>query len=116
MEFAQYSDEQLWEIGNALMDNLMQASTEIDHQRHVQDFTQRLRDIVQPEYFERVVKKYQQEKGLFTERTPVDIFRRENSVAFVWKQGFSIAKGEFVAEMVMMRIDGRWLVDHAAVF
>ncbi len=38
------------------------------------------------------------------------------SVAMIWKQSFSLQAGEFVAEMVLIEHDGRYLVDHVMVF
>ena len=116
MNFEQLDDQKIWDIANPIMDNLMDASARIDHAGHVRDFTQRMRSIVTPEYLERVCKQYQSEKGHFTERTPVAIFRRPNSVAIIWKQGFSKAQGEFVAEMVLVMDGEKYLVDHVMVF
>ncbi|MGX5202220.1 hypothetical protein [Aliikangiella sp. IMCC44632] len=49
MNFQKMSESEIWAIANPIMDNLMQASTDIDHQRHVQDFTDRAKAIVTPE-------------------------------------------------------------------
>ncbi|MDA0119203.1 hypothetical protein [Vibrio sp. T11.5] len=116
MDFEQMSEQALWELANPLMDNLMQASTEINHAKHVQDFTPRLRDIVKPDYFERVVKQYQSQKGVFADRVPVALFKRPDSTAFVWKQGFSRVEGDYVAEMVLVYREGKIMVDHVMVF
>ncbi|TXI37677.1 MAG: hypothetical protein E6Q59_07500 [Nitrosomonas sp.] len=114
--FETISEQQLWAIANPIMDNLMNASTQIDHARHVRDFTGRLKAIVTPDYFQCICQQYQAEKGYFTTRTPVAIFRRPDSAALVWKQSFSKAPGEFVAEMVLVYRDNRYLVDHVMVF
>jgi len=116
MSFEQMTDQEIWNIANPIMDNLMEASTRIDHLKHVQDCTERMREIVTPEYLEHVCKQYQSEKGFFTERAPVAIFKRPNSAAIVWKQYFSKAAGEFVAEIVLVKEGGKYLVDHAMVF
>lgn len=116
MNFDQMTDQQLWDIANPIMDNLMEASTRIDHTAHTRDFTDRVRRIVTPEHLERVCKQYQAEKGFFTQRSPVSLFRRPTSVAFVWKQFFSKAPGEFVAEIVLVKEGERYLVDHALVY
>lgn len=116
MSFEQMTDEQIWEIANPIMDNLMDASTHIDHARHVRDFTARVRSIVTREHLERVCKQYQSEKGFFTGRTPVAVFKRPNSAALVWRQYFSKAPGEFVAEIVLVKDGEKYLVDHALVF
>ncbi|WP_434998166.1 hypothetical protein ACRZ5S_04765 [Vibrio scophthalmi] len=116
MNFAHMSDERVWQIADDLMDNLMVGSTMIDHAQHTRDFTQRMRDIVTPEYLQRVCVHYQDEKGFFTQRERVALFRRPDSFALVWKQAFCKVDGEYVAEMVMVERDGRILVDHVMVF
>lgn len=116
MTFETLSDEELWAIANPIMDNLMEGSTEINHAKHCRDFTQRMLNIVTPEYLEKVCKSYQEEKGFFTTRLPVALFRRPGSIAFVWIQHFSKAKGDHVAEMVLVSEDDRFLVGHALVF
>jgi hypothetical protein len=63
-----------------------------------------------------VCAQYQCNKGFFLERVPVAVFKRPDSAAFVWKQGFTKAKGEFVAEMVLVHQGGNFLVDHVMVF
>jgi hypothetical protein len=44
------------------------------------------------------------------------VFKRPGAVAIVWKQWFTKAPGEFVAEMLLIEKDGKYLVDHAMVF
>ncbi len=116
MNFEQLSEQQILAIAGPIMDNLMDASTHRDHARHVRDFTDRLKDIVTADYFECICQQYQAEKGLFTTRTPVAVFRRPVSAAIIWKQSFTKAPGEFVAEMVLVYRDGRYWVDHVIVF
>jgi len=116
MNFQEMSEEEIWDIANPIMDNLMQASTDIDHARHVQDFTDRAKSIVTKEHLERVCTKYQLEKGHWEKREPIAVLRRPDSVAVIWKQFCSKAKGEYVAEIVLTHNQGRYLVDHAMVF
>lgn len=116
MNFEKMSDQQLWDIANPIMDNLMDASTQLDHAKHVRDFTERMKAIVTPEYFQRICQQYQAEKGYFSTRMPVAVFRRPDSVAIVWKQSFTKAPGEFVAEMVLVHKNGKYWVDHVMVF
>ncbi|PIE71710.1 MAG: hypothetical protein CSA22_01290 [Deltaproteobacteria bacterium] len=59
MNFEEMSQEEILAIANPIMDNLMEASTEINHQK---------------------------------------------------------AKGEFVAEMVLVKVDGQYKCDHVMVF
>ena len=110
------SDDEILRVANPIMDNLMDASTAIDYDRHIRDFSDRMKAIVTKEYLQKVCEKYQREKGFFSRREPVAVFRRPGAVAIVWKQWFTKAPGEFVAEMVLIEKDSRFLVDHAMVF
>ena len=116
MTLAQKSDAEILAMANPIMDNLMEASTAIDHERHVRDFTDRLKAIVTKDHLEKVCLQYQCEKGYFSGREVIAIFRRPNSVAIVWKQRFTKVAGEFVAEMVLVEQGSRGLVDHVMVF
>jgi len=115
INFESMSEQQIWDIANPIMDSLMDASTQLDHERHVRDFTDRMKAIVTPAYLQRVCQQYQSEKGYFSSRIPVAVFRRPDSAAIVWKQSFTKAPGEFVAEMVLVSENDRYLVDHAMV-
>jgi hypothetical protein len=116
MNFEKISEKEILDIANPIMDNLMEASTDIDHERHTRDFTDRIRRIVTKGHLQKVCEDYQAEKGFFGERTLVAVFKRPDSAAIVWKQSFTKAKGEFVAEMVLVHQNGRFLCDHAMVF
>lgn len=116
MNFLSLSDADILAIANPIMDKLMEASTRIDHAAHVRDFTDRIKAIVTPEHLDYVCRQYQAEKGLFAARQPVAVFKRPDSAAIVWRQNFTKAQGDFVAEMVLVHRDGRYLVDHVMVF
>ena len=116
MNFEDMSEEEIWGIANPIMDNLMAASTNIDHENHVKDFTDRAKAIVTKEHLEKVCKKFQSEKGQWLHREPVAVLRRPDSAAIIWKQFCSNAKGEYVAEIVLTYKNNRFLVDHAMVF
>ena len=116
MTLESMSDDEILRVANPIMDNLMDASTAIDHERHIRDFSDRMKAIVTKEYLQKVCKNYQLEQGYFSRREPVAVFRRPGAVAIVWKQWFTKAPGEFVAEMVLIEKVSRFLVDHAMVF
>ena len=116
MNFQEMDDHQILSIANPIMDNLMDASTEIDHARHVRDFSDRLKSIVTKDYLEAVCKDYQNHKGYFKDREFVALFKRPQSVAIIWKQTFTKAQGDFVAEMALIHKNGKYLVDHVMVF
>jgi hypothetical protein len=116
MTLESMSEDEILRVANPIMDNLMEASTAIDHERHIRDFSDRMKAIVTKEYLQKVCEKYQKEKGYFSRREPVAVFKRPGAAAIIWRQWFTSAPGEFVAEMVLIEKDGRFLVDHAMVF
>ena len=116
MNFEEMLTYEILGIANPIMDNLMDASTNINHTEHVKDFTDRIKNIVTKEYLQKVCEQYQSEKGFFEERKFVAIFRRPDSAVIIWKQTFTKAKGEFIAEMLLVHKDGKYLVDHVMVF
>ena len=108
MNFENMSEKEVSDIANPIMDNLMNASAQIDHEKHVQDFTDRLKSIVTKEHL-------QKEKGVFSERSLLFILRRPDSAIITWKQTFTKADGEYLAEMVLVNKKGKFLVDHTWV-
>lgn len=75
-----------------------------------------MKEIVTKDYLQKVCEHYQFEKGYFYQRELVAVFKRPNSAVIVWKQTFTKAKGDFVAEMVLVKVDGKYLCDHVMVF
>jgi hypothetical protein len=116
MNFMEMSENEILAIATPMMDNLMQASTDIDHVKHVRDFTDRAKGIVTKEHLAWVCQKYQSEKGTWTQRELITVLKRPDSAAIIWKQFCSKAEGEYVAEIVLTYQKGRFLVDHAMVF
>lgn len=116
MTLADKSDREILAVADPIMDNLMEGSTEINHDKHTRDFTDRMKRIVTQEYLETVCRTYQAERGYFSRREFVAVFRRPQSVAIVWKQWFTKQAGEYVAELVLVEHESRYLVDHAMVF
>ena len=116
MNLSQKSDAEILSIVNPLMDNLMDASTHVDYERHIQDFSDRLKSQLSKQRLESICREYQSTKGFFASREFVTLFRRPDSIAVIWKQGFSKQCGEYVAEMVLIQQDGKYLVDHVMVF
>lgn len=115
MNFEEIPENELALMANEMMDNLMDASTSIDHERHIKDFTDRLKKIVTAEHFEKVCKKYQKEKGFFAERNLIAVLRRPHSAMIIWEQKFTKASGQFLAEMIIVHKNGKFLIDHTWV-
>jgi len=116
MDLAQKSDAEILAVVGPIMDNLMDASTAIDYERHTRDFTDRLKSVLSKDALQSICEQYQNAKGFFAKREFVATFRRSESVAVVWRQWFTKAPGEFVAELVLVQQEGKYLVDHVMVF
>ncbi len=109
-------DADIIEILESIMDNLMTGSSEIDHAKHTQDFSARIKHHLSPEQLAQICNDYQSRWGHFTTREFVYLFRRADSIAVVWKQHVSKIPDELVAEAVFKEENGRIVVDHAFVF
>ncbi|SDU21581.1 hypothetical protein [Halopseudomonas salegens] len=116
MELLAKSDEAILQAVNPLMDNLMEGSTEIDYEKHTRDFSSRIKSQMSPSMLEEICKDYQSRWGIFQKREFVALFRRETSVAVIWKQYCSKTPDEYVAEAVFIEENGRLVIDHAFVF
>lgn len=116
MDLAERTDEEILAVAAPIMDNLMDASTAIDYERHTRDFTERAKSVLSKESLHAICQHYQSTKGFFSKREFVAAFRRPESVAVIWRQWFTRHPGEFVAELVLVQQDGRYLVDHVMVF
>ncbi|MEZ5919970.1 MAG: hypothetical protein R3C60_01330 [Parvularculaceae bacterium] len=112
----QMSDQEILDGVNPIIDNLMQGSTEIDYVMHSRHFTDRMKAQLSSEQFKIMCREYQTKIGFFTRRDFIRLFRREHSVAVIWRQHSSKSSDEFVAEAVFVPDGSSWLVDHAMVF
>lgn len=86
MNWLEMTESEILAIANPIMDNLMDASTNIGHEKHVKDFTDKLKAIVTRENLEAQCKEYQATLGYFAEREFVGVFRKETDVAVFWRQ------------------------------
>jgi hypothetical protein len=93
----------------------MEASTEVDHERHVRDFSDRLKGIVTKENLEQQCHEYQMELGFFSTRELVGIFRKENDVRVFWRQWYTNSKNEYVAFLHLVENDGHVEVVNVSV-
>jgi hypothetical protein len=109
------SDAEVLAIAGPIMDNLMDASTAIDYERHVRDFTDRAKGTLTAERLRTICEAYQREKGFFGEREFLAILRRPQSVLLLWTQRFTKAQGTYLAEMVLVERNGAVQVDHVMV-
>jgi len=54
MTLESMSEDEILHVANPIMDNLMDASTAIDYERHIRDFSERMKAIVTKEYLQKV--------------------------------------------------------------
>ena len=115
MNWLDMSEKEILDIANPIMDNLMQASTEINHEMHIKDFSQEMKEIVTKENLEKQCKEYQRELGYFSKREFVGIFKKENDVRIFWRQWYTKSKNEFVAFIQLVERDNKIEVVNAIV-
>ena len=115
MNWLEKSESEILAIANPIMDNLMQASTEVNHARHVKDFSDELKLIVTKENLEAQCKAYQATLGTFAERKFVAVFKKETDVAIFWKQKYTQSTGEHIAFLRLIEVDGQIRVQNVSV-
>lgn len=115
MSWLEMSESQILAIADPIMDNLMQASTDIDHERHVKDFTEELKSIVTKDSLEAQCKEYQDKLGYFAEREFVAVFRKETDAAIFWKQKYTKSAGEHIAFLRLIRDNGKIRVQNVSI-
>lgn len=115
MNWLEMTESQILAIANPIMDNIMQASTDIDHERHMRDFTDKLKEIVTKENLAAQCKEYQAKLGYFSKREFVGVFRKETDVAIFWKQSYTKSSGEHIAFLRLISLDGKILVQNVSV-
>jgi hypothetical protein len=115
MNWLEMTESEILAIANPIMENLMNASTNIDHERHVRDFTDKLKAIVTKENLEAQCKEYQATLGYFLEREFVGVFRKETDAAVFWRQKYTKSTGEHIAFLRLISEDGKIKVQNVSV-
>jgi len=115
MDLIHKSNEEIMEIATPIMDNLMEASTEIDYDKHLLNHTERAKKTLTREQLEDMCKSYQAKFGIFTDREFMGIARHHNYINVVWKQKMSKTKDEFLAILCLVQAGERYLVDRCWV-
>jgi len=108
-------DEEIMKIVAPIMDNLMDASTEIDHEKHIRDFSQNMKKIVTEENLQQQCLQYQNELGFFGKRELIGIVKKSSDVRVFWKQWYTQSEDEFLAFVHIMENNGKLEVVNASV-
>jgi len=98
------------DIANPLMDNLMEGSSERNYKKLSRDFTDRLKSVVTKTNFE--TQLAENTLGDFAKREFLSIIHKKDSIFVLWKQWFTESEDEFLAEIIIVHQDGKFLIDH----
>ena len=85
MNWLEMNEDEILTIVNPIMDNLMQASTDLDYEKHVKDFSKKLKGAVTKEILETQCNEYQAKLGTFTDREFIGVVRRQSDVRVFWE-------------------------------
>ena len=116
MQLSHLTDSQIYDIIEPLIDNMLEGSTQIDHAKHVRDFTERLKVIVTDENLSQQCADYQRHVGYFKRREQVAIFRRKHSLAATWRLFFTKSEDEFVLEAMFVQRGDSIQIEHCMIF
>lgn len=115
MDLEQVSEEVLLKVANPIMDNLMDASTNNNFERHIRDFSDRIKRKFTQDDFQRQREEYRSKWGDFTKRDYIGSTKTGKAVNIYWKQRFSDTDDEFLAVLTLSQEDGRYVVERAFV-
>ena len=115
MNWLKLSNSEIMALVTPIMDNLMDASTEINHEKHVRDFSDNMKSIVSKDELEKQCKVYQETLGFFSKRELVGVFRKKGDVRVFWKQWYSKSDDEFLAFVHIVQRNGKLEVVNASV-
>jgi len=115
MNWLALSDEAIMDIVTPMMDNLMDASTEINHEKHIRDFSDDMKRIVSKDELEKQCKHYQATLGYFSKRELVGIVKKRGDVRVFWKQWYSKSDDEFLAFVHIVQRNGKLEIVNTSV-
>jgi len=110
MDFTKLTDKEILEIATSHMDNIVEATSEKNYEKLSKDFTDRLKSMVTKDKFEMQMKEH--DLGDFSKREFLSIIHKKDAIFVLWKQWFTKSSEEFLAEIIIIHQDGRFLVDH----
>lgn len=113
---AKKTDNEILESVEPLIERMLAGSTERNHEKHVTDFTDRLKVIVTIDNLAQQCEDYQAHVGYFKKREFVAVFRRQLSVAVVWRLCFTKSDDEFVLEAVFVEKESALKIDHCMIY
>jgi len=115
MNWLDMTEKEMLNIINPIMDDLMKASTDIDYEKHVKDFSKRMKEILTKENLEKQCKEYQKKLDCFSTRELIGTVRKDTDVRIFWKQWHTKSKNEFLAFVHIVEQNGKLEVVNASV-
>ena len=115
MDLINQSDEEILKIANPIMDSLMDASTNNDYERHIRDFSDRIKENFKQEEFQRQCEDYRSKWGVFIARNFIGTTKHKNFINVYWKQQFSNTDDEFLAILTLSQKNNQYVVERAFV-
>lgn len=104
------SDQEIFKIGNPIMDNLMEGSNEKNWEKHTKHFTPGSKSKFSEENLLSQCKKHQLTHGFFTTREFIGITHHPKYVNILWKQRMTKVKGEYLAILTLVKKDNNFFV------
>lgn len=115
MDLINRSDKEILTVATPMMDNLMDASTNNDFERHIRDFSERIKEKYTKDEFQRQCKDYRAKFGVFTDREFLGTTKAGNIVTVYWKQKVSKTDNEFLAVLTLSQKDDRYRVERVFI-
>ena len=115
MNWLNSSETQILKIVDPIMNNIMDSSTNIDHEKHIRDFSENMKAIVTKDELENQCSEYQERLGVYTKRELIGIIRKNKDVRVFWRQWYSKSEDEFLAFIHIMKRGEKFEVVNCSV-
>jgi hypothetical protein len=111
MNFNDQTDEEILSIANPFLDNIIDASNEINYEKFARDLSKNLKNQFSETDFVEQQKVFQEKFGKITKnREFIRCLRRKQSVSILWVTSFEKVDGEVLAAMQIDEEDGEMKV------
>ncbi|WDE07853.1 hypothetical protein SG34_013780 [Thalassomonas viridans] len=107
MNFSNKSDAEILAIANPFLDNIIQASNELDYEKFSRNLSGNMKNAFSENDFVQQQTAFQQQFGKISEdREFIRCIRRQQSVSVLWVTSFEKLDGEVLAAMQIDEEDG----------
>ena len=113
MDFTEKNEKEILDIATPIMDNLMEASANVDYEAHIRDFSLPVPEGFTKEAFQQDCKEYQSQYGTFTDRKYLGQTTNAHFVNIYGVQSYSKTESQHLAILTLSVQNNKYVVNRA---